>query len=390
VLSNNDGCAIARSNEAKQLGIKMGQPYFQFKKIAQDNNVYIYSSNFKLYTEMSNRVMQVVSTFSPLVEYYSIDEAFIKLPTNISDYSQYIQAIRDKVLICTGIPVSIGLAKTKTLAKLATHLVKNHFSQKSTLNIFECSELALNSLLNKISIENTWGIGRQISKKLQQFNVSTVYDFKRLDKDLVKQVFSINELRTHQELNGVLCLPVNSYINQQKSLVYSRSFSRKINQKNDLFIILSSYITIACNKLRKKQLVANYFTVYLLDIYGHFRSKTIALPNSTNFTTDFLQYLPTVLSCLYSRGLYYKKAGLQFDKLISAKCMQLNLLEENFQALEKKQNLYNSIDSINTKFGENTLTFSSALDKKSKFKGTPINKSPDYLSDWQSLIKIRS
>jgi len=308
VLSNNDGCAIARSNEAKKIGIKMGEPYFKFRELARKNKVKILSSNVALYSEMSRRVMDTISTFAENIEYYSVDEAFIEIPNNIKNLSQYGHKIRETILLWTGIPVSVGIAKTKTLAKLANHYSKQELT--GVTNFYDLPGTELDKILTKISVGEVWGIGRQKRLLLNSIGVKTVLDFKNLNPSFVKQKMHIPGLRTQQELKNIPCNLISSKSNPQKSLIVSRSFGSPTSSKQELLEAICSYLSKGAEKLRQKKLLTNYVSIYITNKKDFGRSKTLHLPEATNFTVDLIQAGHEMLDKIFQPGILYKKAGI--------------------------------------------------------------------------------
>lgn len=385
VLSNNDGCAIARSNEAKQIGVKMGEPYFKFRDLARKNKVKIMSSNFALYAEMSRRVMDTISTFAENIEYYSVDEAFIEIPNNIKNLSQYGHKIRETVLLWTGIPVSVGIAKTKTLAKLANHYSKQELTGVS--NFYNLPGTELDKILTKISVGEVWGIGRQQRLLLNSIGVETVLDFKNLATDFVKQKMHIPGVRTQQELRNIPCNLINSKANPQKSLLVSRSFGSPTSSKQDLLEAISSYLAKGAEKLRQKNLLASNISIYITNKKDFSRSRTLPLPEPTNLTVDLIQAGHEMLNQIFQPGILYKKAGIGFGSLIQECNQQINLFDDPSQK-NKQIKLHKNLDSINSKFGANTIQFLAAGIKK-QWSMKSENKSPNYIGNWKELPKIK-
>jgi DNA polymerase V len=386
VLSNNDGCAISRSNEAKAIGIKMGEPYFKFRSLAQEHKVVVLSSNFALYSEMSRRVMQTIQNFSPAVEYYSVDEAFLQIPSNILDPEDYGTQIRSTILRWTGIPVSVGVAKTKTLAKLANEYTKQNNPEVGVLDFSGLSSTELDQRLAQISVDEIWGIGRRHAAALHVYGVKTVLDFKNLAPEFVKSKFTITGLRTHQELHNIACLELQTETNPQKSMVVSRSFGKPVYTMHELQQSLCTYAGKAAEKLRQKNLKAKFFTIYITNKKDFSRTKTLQFPEPTNFTGDFIKQITIGLAAIYTPRIQYKKAGVICTGLSSSLQTQLSLIEGSEQ-FESKQKISQALDQVNRKFGHNTLQFlSMGLSKKWTMKQE--QKSPNYLSDWNSLVKV--
>lgn len=391
VLSNNDGCAISRSNEAKKLGIKMGEPYFKFRDLVAKHKVQVFSSNFALYSEMSKRVMNVISLFSPTVEYYSVDEAFLELPTNILDVYDFGLKMRQTILDWTGIPVSVGIAKTKTLAKLANELVKSNNLTSGVLDWSHFPESRLNQYLSKILIDDVWGIGRQNATALKAYQVYSVLDFKNLNPDFVKKRFTITGLRTHQELHNISCLKVHTKLNPQKNLIVTRSFGSPTQEKSFVLQALIAHASKAAEKLRQKNLKTQKLTIYISNKKDFHKTYTLDLAQPTNSNLDFIQNLEQALNKIFKPNILYKSAGVFCSNLISADYNQLSLLENSLDQ-QNKTKLDKILDQVNHKFGQNTLNYSFLGIKnfKQDWQTKQSKKSPAYLSDWNSLVKITS
>lgn len=386
VLSNNDGCAISRSNEAKKLGIKMGEPFFKFRELASSNKVKVLSSNFGLYAEMSRRVMKVISRFSCEIEYYSVDEAFLEIPNNIVDSEYYAKEMKATILRWTGIPVSVGVANTKTLAKLANEYTKQNNPEVGVLDFSKFSMVCLDRLLSTILVDEIWGIGRRHAAALHVYGVKTVLDFKNLSSEFVKSKFTITGLRTHQELHNIACLDLQTAVNPQKSMVVSRSFGKPVYTMFEIQQALSTYAAKAAEKLRQKNLKAKFFTIYITNKKDFSRTKTFEMQDPTNFTVDFIKQISAGLLDIYAYGVQYKKAGIICSGLVSSLQKQLSLTE-SYPKFETEVEINKALDQVNKKYGNNTLQFlSMGLSKKWTMKQE--KKSPDYLSDWNSLVKV--
>ena len=258
VLSNNDGCVIARSNEAKTLGIKMGEPVFKIRNIIDQNKVYIFSTNFALYGDMSNRVMSLLNDMVPSLEVYSIDEAFLDFD-GIRDYSQLAYDIKTKVQKSTGIPISIGVAKTKTLAKIANYIAKKN----SKNNIFIINENSnFSELFKKISISNLWGIGNSYSFILNNYGVKTIYDFMCLNESWVQNTMNIVGLKMLRELKGESCFPIDANPSTKKNISTSRTFKADISDMRLIKQAVSNHAVRCAEKLRKQKSSGRYIGVF--------------------------------------------------------------------------------------------------------------------------------
>jgi DNA polymerase V len=386
VLSNNDGCAISRSNEAKKLGIKMGEPFFKFRDLATSHKVKVLSSNFALYAEMSRRVMKVISRFSSEIEYYSIDEAFLKIPSNARNLDDFALEMRQTIFRCTGVPVSVGVAKTKTLAKLANEVTKKKYPDRGFFNLYDLSCNDLDSFLKQIPVGDIWGIGRQQGLLLKIYQVETAFDFKQLDSKFVKKKFNITGLRTHQELCNIPCLELRTEVAPQKSMIVSRSFASVTYVKEELYRYLCMYVAKAAEKLRQRNLKMKNLTIFISNKKDFSKSKTLNLFTATNFTNELIPLVAKALDEIYDPRIGYKQAGVACGGLISAKERQLSLIEERVDP-ESSLVINSALDKINGKFGSNTIKFLS-MGLSKKIGGRQEQKSPDYLSNWNELVKV--
>lgn len=357
VLSNNDGCVIARSNEAKKLGIKMGEPFFKIKHMRTQHNLNIFSSNYALYGDLSRRVMCVLQESWPEVEIYSIDEAFLsldKLPViQINDFCQKLQA---KVLKHTGIPVSIGVGETKTLAKLANKIAKTEL--KTPVFILDKNSF----WLEKISAGDIWGVGRQWAKKLAALNILSAKDLQQSDSALIKNKFSVVLKRTVLELKGVSCVNIDSG-EAKKSIVSSKSFGNMQTDQQQIMAALSAYCERASEKLRKQKSVAGFIQVFIcsnqfrLDLPQYSNTITFKLTNPTDDTRKIIKCAHHCLNRLFKEGYHYKKVGVMLGDLNAKNQQQFDLFsDESEEMIESSKSLMNVMDSINKRYGRESLT----------------------------------
>jgi len=335
VLSNNDGCVIARSNEAKSLGIPMGAPAFKYKKIFQENRVEVFSSNFKLYGDMSNRVMSIISRFVPDVEIYSIDEAFLKFDGFSEDIiDQKCREIIGTIMKWTGIPVSIGLAKTKSLAKVANRIAKKYSNETNSFYSINSNGKHIRSLKN-IGVKDIWGIGFQNEKKLLNIGVKSGFDFINLPDQWVKKNMSIIGLKLKKELEGISTLDIIEEKNNKKSIATTRSFETEISSIDDLIERITTFAVVASKKLRTQNSECNMISVYIRsnpfkennDKY-HF-SLTGALPFSTNSSIEISKFAIKLLKKIYHKDRSYKKAGIVLMGLTPESSHQVSFFEKN-------------------------------------------------------------
>ena len=318
VLSNNDGCIISRSNEAKALGIKMGEPYFKAKNIIIKNDVQVFSSNYSLYGDLSRRVMRTLKRFNSQIEVYSIDEAFMDL-SNFSDedVERVGKEIRETVLQWTGIPTSIGIAKTKTLSKIANHIAKKKQSGVTSLIGIE----NLDPILEKIEINDVWGVGRQLTKFYQKNGIYNAKQLKNKSNTWIKKCSNVLSSRTAMELRGIPCINLETTQTKRKSCVVSRSFGKRIETFQELKEAVSNYCLNASEKIRSESLVAKAITVFVRTSpfqrdYGYYsNSKTIDFPIATNNSIETVKTAVAILESIFKNGYRYQKAGVMLTGL---------------------------------------------------------------------------
>jgi len=390
VLSNNDGCAVARSNEAKALGIKMGAPCFKLKHLIDSKKIHVFSSNYALYGDMSNRVMQTLSSFTPAIEIYSIDEAFLDL-TNFAftDLTSHGHRICNKVKKDTGIPVSVGIATSKTLAKIANRIAKTSLKADGVL------DLTLKDYQDKAleitPIEDVWGIGRKYAAYLKLRNIKTALDFKYADTRMIKQKMGINGLRTQKELHGESCYPLDEMPGIRKSISVSRSFKTPVTSLDDLSQAVSLYISRAAVKLREQKSFAETMTVYVMtnrfkSESFYYNSKTQMLPTAINTTPELIKQGKVILKQIFQKGKQYKKAGVVFSKLANGHVQQ-----DLFDTIDKTRTrkLMQAIDKINTKMGKHCTKYAAVgLSKGQPWKTAFNYRSPAYTTDWNQLLRV--
>ena len=359
VLSNNDGCVISRSREAKDLGIKMGEPYFKVKDLVKRNKVEVYSSNYALYGDISRRVMKVLKTFSPKVEIYSIDEAFIDLSfideKGVEDYGR---EIRSRVLKWTGIPTSVGIASTKTLSKVANHIAKKEKAGVIYLNI------NIDEKLKKFPIEDVWGVGKQLSKFYHKNNISNAYDLKNVSNTWVKKGTNVLGAKTAMELRGIPCIDLQIDQEKRKNCCVSRSFGRKVKDLNELEESVITHCLNAAEKIRADDQIAKTITVFIrtspFDKNRRYysNSKTIDLAIPTSNSIELIKNAVKALPDIYKYGYAYQKAGIILSGLKDANQNDQNLLTPLLENKSKK--LMKAIDYTNTKYGRYAISIAQA------------------------------
>lgn len=357
VLSNNDGCAISRSNEAKALGIAMGEPFFKFKYLFETKKIEVMSSNFHLYSNMSWRVMEVLRELVPKVEVYSIDEAFLDLSNMIiDDYDSFAKDLRQKIKQWTGIPVSIGVARTKTLAKLA-----NNFAKKDK-GFFDLYSDFSDKLLAEFPVEEVWGIGRKLAPKLKALGVYTALDLKNSDPTKIKKAFSIIEEKIVYELRGVSCLESISVLKSKKSIAHTRSFGRYVTDLEELEEALVLYISKAAEKLRKQNSRAQSICVYIRtnrfsQDLQYQNSITVALTSPSSDTFELIKHAKSGLRSIFRSGYKYRKLGVILSDFVWSDFEQFDLF--NKVNNQKSDKLMDVLDKINSKIGRNKVFIAS-------------------------------
>ena len=387
VLSNNDGCIISRSNEAKALGIKMGEPYFKARNIIIKNNVQVFSSNYSLYGDISRRVMRTLKRFNSKIEVYSIDEAFLDL-SNFSDkeVKDVGKEIRNTVLQWTGIPTSIGIAETKTLSKVANHIAKKQKScVVSLVNIKD-----LDPILEKVEVRDIWGVGKQLSKFYIKNGIYNAKQLKNASNTWIKKTKNVLSSRTAMELRGVPCIEIETKHAKRKSCCVSRSFGKKVEKLRELKESVTSYCLNAAEKIRSESLVCKSITVFIrtspFQNKGIFysNSKTIDFPIATNNSIEIVKNALEGLDLIYRDGFKYQKAGIILSGLSDSE--KGNSLFKSTKD-EKIKNLMQSIYNTNYRYGRSTISLASAgINKKWSMRRQYSSKIDT--ADFYSLPKI--
>ena len=360
VLSNNDGCIISRSNEAKALGIKMGEPYFKEKNIIVKNNVQVFSSNYSLYGDISRRVMRTLKRFNSDIEIYSIDEAFLDLSNFSDDEVEDVgHEIRSIVLKWTGIPTSIGIGKTKTLSKVANHIAK---AKQSGVTSFIGIE-NIDPILEKVEINNVWGVGKQLTKFYHQNGIYNAKQLKNKSNTWIKKSSSVLSSKTAMELRGIPCIDLETTNSKRKSCVVSRSFGQRVESFQELKEAIASYSLNASEKIRSESLVTKSITVFIRTSpfqsrFGYYsNSKTIDFPIATNNSIEIVKAAISGLETIFQNGYRYQKAGVQLSGLSDSSDGK-NLFSSGRD--EKINSLMKSIDNTNYRYGRSTLSLASA------------------------------
>ena len=389
VLSNNDGCIISRSNEAKALGIKMGEPYFKAKDIIVKNKVEVFSSNYSLYGDLSRRVMRTLKRFNSEIEVYSIDEAFLDLSNFLdSEVEKVGKEIRETVLQWTGIPTSIGIAKTKTLSKIANHIAKKKQSGVTSLIGIE----NLDPVLEKIEINDVWGVGRQLTKFYQKNGIYNAKQLKNKSNTWIKKSSNVLGSRTAMELRGIPCINLETTQTKRKSCVVSRSFGKRIEKFQELKEAVANYCLNASEKIRSESLVAKAITVFVRTSpfqrnFGYYsNAKTIDFPIATNNSIETVKTAVNILEKIFKNGYQYQKAGVMLTGLRNDDGRK-NLFSSEKD--EKIDSLMRSIDNTNYRYGRSTLSLASAGVQK-KWNMRRQYSSKIDTADFYCLPKIKA
>jgi DNA polymerase V len=380
VLSNNDGCVIARSKEAKAAGIPMGAPYFEQEALLTKCGGVACSSNYALYGDLSQRVMTTLSEFTPDLQVYSIDEAFLKMELDTA--IEQSKKARQQVLKYVGIPISVGIGSTKTLAKVANHLSKS------------CGDVFLlddpEPYLKELPVHEVWGVGRQLSLKLVQHGIKNAWQLRNADDDWVRKQMTVVGLRTVWELRGISCLPWEEIPPTKKSITNSKSFGKQVTCFNELEEAISAYTVRTAEKLRAQGLVAGGLTViieshrdYVLGNY--YNSASLTLPESTNYSPELIEHAKLLLKKLFIKGWRYKKVGVMLTDLSPLSCYQQDLFGSKQTA--KRQKLMALIDETNQRRGKKILRFAAEGITQS-WKMKQLQRSPRYTTRWEELLNI--
>ena len=393
VLSNNDGCIIARSNEAKALGIKMGAPFFKVKDLVAKNDVVVKSSNYPLYGDMSSRVMKIIGEYSPVQEVYSIDESFIdleKLPFNLMSH---MQSLRRRVKNWTGIPVCVGVGSTKVLAKLANRIAKKYSRFDGVFDIDELPYERYCKLLQSVEVGDLWGVGRQSAKKLNRIGVHNSYDFYQSDVGVIETLLGVNGKRIHQELYGKSCIPIESIPPIRKQIVSSRSFGCDLKDFDELNQALTNLTRKAVNKLNNHKLSTTTITVFIYtnphkkDKPCVHLSKTIGMTSAIQDQSQIIPLVSEVLRLIYKPRYSFYKGGLVLGNL-AKNYQQQDLFSVNqnspVQIMERKKS--NTIRSVNNRFNE-SIKYASELGNNRWLPRADF-RSSRYTTRWSELLVI--
>lgn len=397
VLSNNDGCIISRSDEAKKLGIKMAQAYFLSKPALQQHGISVFSSNYNLYGDLSKRVMETLESIVPAhcIEVYSVDEAFVDLSDiPAKDLEQVVTEMRDRVFQWTGIPVSIGVAPTKTLAKIANNLAKDHKEQSKCMLILDTPG-KVNAALKRTPVRDIWGVGKQYATKIEKLGITTGYQLKQLPEDWARQhLGGVVGVRLMKELKGIDAIAIEEQLTTKKMVSCTRRFGHPLTDLNQMSEAVATYVSRAAEKLRRQMSAAGQITVFVIekafnngDVYKPNQpvKASIILPLPTSNTNQLITPALGLLQGLFKNGMVYEKAGVIFSGLIPDNAVQSNLFVAPATAQTKA--LMSKVDNINFSMRDDMVKFaSSGLARPWKMKQELL--SLRYTSRWNELCEV--
>lgn len=391
VLSNNDGCVIARSQEAKALGIKMAQPLFQIKQLVQQHQIAVFSSNYALYGDMSRRVMGVLYTLVPKVEVYSIDEAFLQF--DIQDERGLIemaQYIWEEVKRQTGIPVSVGIGPTKTLAKIANRLAKK--SSKANGKCVLVQPKHIEAALKRTDIADVWGLGKGHAKRLRSHSMRTAYEFSLASESWVKKQMTIVGLKVLKELKGESCFPLESVPSKRRLVITSRSFSKMIDKLEPMKEVIANFANRCSEKLRLQHMYASTMIIslktnkYRTDLPQHREELEIRLPVPTQLSTELVHYAVEGICTIFKEGYAYKKAGVILSDLTPEDTYQQNMFDDLNR--NKHAKIVALVDQLNRKLGKNKVRLAAqGFEERGKTRQEKL--SPCYTTRWEDLLEVR-
>ncbi len=392
VLSNNDGCFVSRTNELKALNVTMGAPYFKVKDICKKNNVAVFSANFSLYTNMSDRVMMTLAQFSPEMEVYSVDEAFLDLSGfKHYDLVEYCREIKRVVEANTGIPVSIGIATSKTLAKVANHIGKKDKSTKGVVSLLGTKERDI--ALERFAIDGVWGVGRQKAQQMKAMNIKTAKQLRDFKNDsLIQKLFTKVTRMTQDELRGISCFDLSLEVDKKKEIISSRTFGQPVFDLKSLRESVANYASLACEKLRKQDSVCSVVEVWIRtnphkEIPQYYAIDSYKLSGQTADSKKIIKYAWQVLDKLYKQGYEYKKALVKLSGIRDRNQTQLALFDENDS--DKSETLMRVIDLINKRDGHNTIRSGACGVDNKAWKMKQDLKSPRFVTGWSELPKAK-
>ncbi len=389
VLSNNDGCVIARSDEAKAIGIKMGAPAFEFEELIARYRVHVFSSNYALYGDISNRIMSVLFELAPDVEVYSVDEAFLDLTgMKYEELTAYAGKIRKVLKQWVGVPVSVGIGPTKTLAKIANHLAKKKPRNHNILNL--CAENDPDEVFKNIPISEIWGVGPAFDKLLQEKNIRTILDFKNTDEHWIRKHMGVIGQKTLYEIRGISCISLEKFPPDKKNICISRSFGVPVTSYEELEQATSTFATRAAEKIRSQHSCARAATLFIMtnrfsNTPKYVNSVVVQFPVATNSSAEIIHYALKGLKKIFRQGYLYKKSGILLSDLIPENQLQYSVWDDVTK--KKIRELMQTVDKINARVGQGVVKFA-VQGTKRRWKMHQERLSPKYTSNWNDILII--
>ena len=386
VLSNNDGCVVSRSNEAKALGVRMGQPWFECKALAEQHGILALSSNYALYADMSNRVMQILSDYSPRSEVYSIDECFVDL-TGMPRLREVSYAMRERVGRWTGMPVCVGIGPTKTLSKLANHVAKKHPRSKGVFNYNALTDAQKSKLLTQLPVSEVWGVGRKLTQRLAAHGIATVQDLRVAHTPTLRAEFGVVIEKTQRELQEVACIDFQQEVPDKQQIISSRSFGNAVTELPVLKDALSLFVANACAKLRKQNSQAALIQVFLQtnrfrkDQPQYMPCLAVPLPRPTHDTLEVNRWADVLCERMYKPDYAYKKAGIVLSEISPVTHQQADWIEPDMLSNDK---LMQVLDGLNQRYGRGAVTVSTQGAYK-EWQMRQERKSPNYTTCWEDV-----
>lgn len=402
VLSNNDGCVIARSEEAKRIGVTMGSPLFKVESLLDESGAAILSSNYALYGDMSGRVMNLLNKFTPEVEVYSIDEAFLSLEPKKKSLENLGLSIREKIHKWTGIPVSVGIAETKVLAKIANKRAKKLTAEfengelgskakdaAGVLNLYRSSQTP--AVLKDTLISDIWGIGYRSALKLKQNEILNAWQLREADNRFIRKLLTVTGARIALELRGVQCLPFEFVQTKKHNITCSRSFGQTVSDYSELKEAVLFFLTRACEKLRKHNLAANAVSVFIGTDrfrpvpFEYEKSATYSSTYPSDANQELQEWTLRTLERIFREGIEYRKAGIILNGLVPAEKLTVRMFDD--AKFEKLHKLTKAVDEINQKFGRDTVKFAT-IKSAGNWKMKSARKSQAYTTNWNELMVV--
>ncbi|MDJ0626300.1 MAG: Y-family DNA polymerase [Candidatus Caenarcaniphilales bacterium] len=386
ILSNNDGCIVSRSQEVKEIGIPAGMPLFKCERDIKASNTKVFSSNYTLYADMSKRVMDTIAHLVPEIEVYSIDEAFFQVMGDHQEIKEKIKQVRETILQWTGIPTSIGVGKTKTLAKVANHIAKKEKGTNGTYCLFDNKQAEL--VLRDLPVQEVWGVGRRIAEKLIRRRITTALGLAKSNDRWIKEQFTVVGLKIVNELRGIPCYDLEQVPQPRKNIVSSRSFGYPVIEQKDLEEAIATYTARAAEKMRKQESVTQYIYIYITtnrfqpNSKQYYNSISVKLPSQTDYSPTLIHYALKGLRTIYKPGFQYKKAGVMLSFLVPKPEMQINLFDS--YDTEKQTNVMKVFDRLNNRYGHNIMKVASEGLKKGWIMKSDY-KSNKYTTDWNEI-----